>query len=308
VDHFQQEDRAGGRALTGEIEAEPAESKSGTADSGQVRRRSESRRVPVIQMRATSRLLVILSMLSLAFATSSRSDDGKSPQDNPRAALTMFRSYARLEEKQDYLHSSNLPSSRFKQKLQMEENVKGRRFDVDDARDFTLLGSVAGKTKLPAIEERLGHAKHFRIKNYLDPLLEVCYVASGTDHTRVKFTAHAEGNLLSGIQVAAGSVKVRWESNCTVSNMISEAITTESGLRLGLSRTAVIERFGVPNRTDLGTLAYESDRRLTEREIKEQCGGNAYCSQIQWWLHAEINLTFRNDRLISFDIYRSPAN
>jgi hypothetical protein len=80
--------------------------------------------VPMIQMRATSKVLAIASILSLAFATSSQSDDKKSQGDERRAVVAMCRAYARLEEKQDYLRVYNLLSPRFKRKLEMEENVK----------------------------------------------------------------------------------------------------------------------------------------------------------------------------------------
>jgi len=192
--------------------------------------------------------------------------------------------------------------------LPLSRSSEEHRISVDDRRDFTLLDLAAGQTKLLAVEAKLGMAKHSQIKNRLDPLVMICYVAPGTDHTRVEFTAHAEGDVLSDIRVTAGLVKANSEAGCATSDMISKDVMTDSGLRLGLTRAEVFEQFGVPNRTDSGTLIYESDRRLTEKEVKEKCGENTYCSQLEWWLHGQISLTFQNGTLVSFDIYRSQTN
>jgi len=85
---------------------------------------------------------------NLLAATSSTRSNVKNLQDErKRAAVEMFRSYSKLEEKQDYIHIYNLLSSRFRQDLQRE--------------DFRSLG-IADKIKTASGYNRLRLASEAR--------------------------------------------------------------------------------------------------------------------------------------------------
>jgi hypothetical protein len=118
--------------------------------------------------------------------------------------------------------------------------------DVNDDEDFTVLGFVAGRTKLATIEAKLGQAKHFQARRHLDPLRMICYVSSGADHTQVIFTAFAADDQLVSIQVTAGNVKVDWLANCAITEQIAEDTAAAVGLKLGSSKSSVIDRLGPP--------------------------------------------------------------
>jgi hypothetical protein len=178
--------------------------------------------------------------------------------------------------------------------------------NVDNPQDFRLLGFLPGQTDFMVVEERLGHAKHFYAHRGIGsrpPM--VCYVASTPDHTRITFTREEESQQLREFQVSTGNFKTGWEANCSNSELITEDIATDSGLKLGMSKTDVIARYGQPKPTsDAGTIMFASDRPLTERELRNLCGHAQYCTKDRYGIYGELDCTFRNGRLVSFDIYR----
>lgn len=179
--------------------------------------------------------------------------------------------------------------------------------NVDDRSHFTMLGAVLGETNLSVVEAKLGSSKHSRAGSRLDPLVSICYI--GRDGTRVKFTAHADDELLSEVAVVAKSVATSWDTTCALSETVSERIMMDDGLRLGLRFASVINLLDAKHRhAATRELTYESERRLTTNEINEKCRSNVGCSHIEWWLSCWIQVAFRNDRSASFDVYRSVIN
>ena len=74
-------------------------------------------------------IFMIVKVLSWALAmnlvanSSPQSSAPKSQQEEQRVAVGVFRNYTRFEEKQDYAHIYDLLSTRFRLKLEREENV-----------------------------------------------------------------------------------------------------------------------------------------------------------------------------------------
>ena len=152
----------------------------------------------------------------------------------------------------------------------------------------------------------LGRSKHFYATRGLGsrpPM--ICYVGATPEHTRVTFTREEESDLLHDFYISAGSVKLGWEASCAVSDRVTENLATKGGLRLGLTRADVVARLGTTrSRTDTGGFLYDSSRLLTDLELEKACGKNPNCSKDTFAFYGEIELTFRNGRVVAFEVYR----
>jgi hypothetical protein len=174
---------------------------------------------------------------------------------------------------------------------------------LDNPRNFTLLGFVAGQTKFSALEQALDAVRSSKFSGL------ICIVAATPDHTRITFFPSEFDDTLDGIQVTAGSIELKWESICQQSPMATATMATAGGLRLGLSKDAVVARYGeARSRDDVGQLfGYESYRSLTEIELKTACEKRANpekCSSEDYEFVADIQLTFHGGKLISFELTR----
>lgn len=172
---------------------------------------------------------------------------------------------------------------------------------LDSLRDFTLLGFVAGETKFSAIEQALGPAKPSGDSGL------ICFVASTPDHTRVTFWPSEYNDKLDSFSVTAGSLKLRWESACRESRTVTPTMATLGGLKLGLSKNAVLARYGPAEDRGPGLIGYSSDRPLTETELKEACSKRenpATCSSDDYAFVGDIQLTFRDGKLVELLVSR----
>ena len=175
--------------------------------------------------------------------------------------------------------------------------------NVDNLKDFTLLGFVPGQINFSAVEHSLhavGSAKFSGM---------ICIVATTPDHTRITLWPNEFDDTLGGIQVTEGSYKLKWEAICQQSQMVTRSVATATGLRLGLSKDAVAAQYGkAKSRDEVGQLfGYSSDRPLTELELKTACAKRANpegCSSEDYAYGGDIQLTFRKGKLVSFELSR----
>lgn len=181
--------------------------------------------------------------------------------------------------------------------------------NINDPRDFRLLGLLPGQTEFATVEERLGHTKHFYARRGIGarpPM--VCYVASTSDHTRITFTRDEEDGLLRELWVTAGDFNFDFEESCSVSSLINTSVGTDGGLKLGMSKANVVALYGMPQATnDPSTVRFDADRPLTDGELRSACSHTVRpqsCTGESFAFYGEIECTFRKGRLVQFYVFR----
>ena len=144
------------------------------------------------------------------------------------------------------------------------------RTEISDT-DATILGFRIGHASLKNVQAKLGVAKVFRASKEEESDIFVCYVSS-TDGTILAFYSGAMGGWVDITEFAlwATGAGFQQRSQCTPSDVVSRAISTQSGLKLGLSRERLQRIAGKPSNNNLRSTKYEyvCRRKMTENEIK----------------------------------------
>jgi len=135
--------------------------------------------------------------------------------------------------------------------------------------DTTILGLTIGAS-LKAVQEKLGPAKSLPTYGYASASNTICYV-SPDDGTVLTFGAGAMGGFTDVTEFAlrSGEEKFPNISMCSRSSLVSVALATESGIRLGLHETDLTKIVEKKPAVRQNTASYDfvCARKMTEIEI-----------------------------------------
>ena len=145
-----------------------------------------------------------------------------------------------------------------------------RRVEVAKA-DATILGLAIGRSSLQDVQAKLGHSNLTRMSKDEESDVSVCYV-SPTDGTVLVFYSGVMGGGVDITWFAVWSREAAFPhySRCTSSRLVSRNLSTESGLRLGLTREKVDRIVGKPTKPGRTSTKYEylCRSKMTDNEIK----------------------------------------
>lgn len=145
-----------------------------------------------------------------------------------------------------------------------------KKLQIADA-DAKILGFQIGRTSLKDVEAKLGPATPRALTREEESDEFICYV-SPADGTVLAFYSGAMGGWTDVTHFAfwsRGSAPPTY-SRCTSSALVTRDLSTESGLRLGLSREDVARLAGNPTRSgrDSEKREYLCKLKMTADEIK----------------------------------------
>jgi hypothetical protein len=135
--------------------------------------------------------------------------------------------------------------------------------------DTTILGLTIGAS-LKAVQEKLGPAKSLPTHGYASASNTICYV-SPADGTVLTFGAGPMGGFTDVTEFAlwSGEEKFPNISMCSRSSLVSVALATESGIRLGLHETdltTIVEKKPAA-RQNTASYDFLCARKMTKIEI-----------------------------------------
>lgn len=134
--------------------------------------------------------------------------------------------------------------------------------------DTTLLGVTIGQVTLDGIRSRFGAAKTFREPPHgTSANEEICYSSDNPgDTTQVIFGAGPMGGWSHVTQFQVVS-RVSQAISCAPSAKVSSAISTNSGIRLGMSLKELSQRFGRPTGQGASYVIYSFKRDRGKYEV-----------------------------------------
>ena len=144
-----------------------------------------------------------------------------------------------------------------------------KKVDIADD-DATILGFSIGHTSLDEVQAKLGKATIERVSHDEESDVAICYVSSA-DGTVFAVYSGAMGGWKDITSFALWSREVRFPnvSRCTSSTEVSRALTTKSGIRLGLTAAELKRIVGVPSKVSDFSMKYDyaCRRKMTQDEI-----------------------------------------
>jgi len=123
-----------------------------------------------------------------------------------------------------------------------------------------------------------------------------CYLSSRPgDRTAVVFTVYPDS--LNGVDVHAdSSVIIQAKKRCRETSMVSAAVRTPGGLRLGMTREEALAMFGPPHKAvGRRLIEYSSMRPASRKEFVE----GSLCTDVWRWVHIYFG---EDDRVDGFAI------
>jgi hypothetical protein len=140
-------------------------------------------------------------------------------------------------------------------------STKARKFDL---KNFEILGITLGRSTREDVDRILGPAKDSPALNPEEAVR--CYASPESDRTILQLQ-NWMGDVI-GFRLFRGTTEE--VSRCALTSRISDSISTNSGLRLGISRRQVINLLGSPTKRGANLLSYQSAflRALTTEERK----------------------------------------
>lgn len=147
-----------------------------------------------------------------------------------------------------------------------------KRVDIPNA-DATISGFTIGRTSLEDVQAKLGKARIVRVSREEESDVQICYV-SPADGTVFAVYSGAMGGWKDITRFALWSREAAFPdvSSCTASSDISNALATQSGLRLGLSAPVLKRIAGAPSRVSGSSMMkydYACRRKMTEVDVKQ---------------------------------------
>lgn len=145
-----------------------------------------------------------------------------------------------------------------------------KRVEITDA-DATILGFAIGHASLVDVQAKLGSAKIERVSREEESDTAICY-RSPADGTVLVFYSGAMGGWKDITWFAIWSREAAFPhaSQCASSTLVSQSVSTDSGLRLGLTKNEVAEIAGRPTKVGPTSSKYEylCLQKMTEEQIK----------------------------------------
>lgn len=181
----------------------------------------------------------------------------------------------------------------------------------DVSRDLSLLGLTLEKSTFADVQDKLGAAKIGQCSHEVEPISYIGYVSLSPDKTKVLFESNRFDPPfeLSGFRVVAGS---RSTSPCQVQYKPTAAfdgdVETAGGLKLGLTKAALLALLGPPRKVSGNRLAFEwwSKRPMTKAEIDQETKTfKAPVTRPYWDVHDVINVALSDSRVVDFEVRRT---
>jgi hypothetical protein len=152
---------------------------------------------------------------------------------------------------------------------QICDQQRAKKVDIADA-DATILGFAIGAS-LKDVQAKLGSAKVERVSGDEESDVAICYV-SPTDGTVLVFYSGAMGGWKNVTWFALWSRNAAFPhaSRCTPSAEVSQKLSTQSGLRLGLTEAQVKGIAGTATSPARSSVKYDyvCRRKMTDEEIR----------------------------------------
>jgi hypothetical protein len=168
-----------------------------------------------------------------------------------------------------------------------------------DSKNFEVLGIRLGGSEIGDVERILGPAP-VRQAIHIEEASR-CYASRANDWTILEFD-----NWLTNVvefRIYQGSPQSI--NQCAKSSLVSNSLSTASGLKLGMSRREVVALLGPPSKMEGDDLIYESssDRPPTPEEVKRfNDGFSTPPSLIN--IYERIDLEIRRSKLVRVDVAR----
>lgn len=183
-----------------------------------------------------------------------------------------------------------------------------KRVDISDA-DATIRGFAIGHASLKDVQTKLGNAKIVRVSRDEESDVLVCYI-SPADGTVLAFYSGAMGGWEDVTYFAVWSREAAFPNalKCTSSASVSRSLSTDSGLRLGLTDAEVKAIAGKPTRLGPTSVKYDYScrRKMTKEEMTEfkisnnwEVRSDPYFDRMSW-----IEVRFRNSTASRIEIGR----
>ena len=172
-----------------------------------------------------------------------------------------------------------------------------------DKSNLTILGLVVGNCTSLDVYSKLGPSIPFKDDAKPD-VTQVCYV-SNQDETLILFSF--ENSQCSRFRLMAPKNKFHKWHFCEKSPLVSKHLATESGLKLGISKSRMKAILGDPKHESDETLdyVYEWKQKMNQAEIER---ASQYSKDVKknpfWTVTAAIRAEFSENGLILFDVIK----
>jgi hypothetical protein len=174
-----------------------------------------------------------------------------------------------------------------------------------------LLGFTLEKSTFVDVRDKLGAAKIGQCSHEVEPISYIGYVSLSPDRIKILFESNRFDPPfgLSGFRVVAGS---RSTSPCQIQYKPTAAfdgdVQTDGGLKLGLTKAALLALLGSPSRVGDNRLTFEwwSKRPMTKAEIDQETRTfKAPVTRPHWDVHDVINVVLNDSKVADFEVQRT---
>jgi hypothetical protein len=187
---------------------------------------------------------------------------------------------------------------------------QARRVEIADA-DATIFGFTIGRTSLKEIQAKLGPAKLERVSREEESDVSVCYRSE--DGTVVVFYSGSMGGWKDIRRFALWSQEAAYPhaSRCTVSATVTKHASTQSGIRLGLTREQLSQAAGMPTKASGSSATYDyiCRREMSQEEISSfktvnnwDVRSDPYFDRMSW-----IDAHFSDSKLSHVEVGRTDS-
>lgn len=168
-----------------------------------------------------------------------------------------------------------------------------------DSKNFEVLGIRLGDSEIGDVERILGSAP-VRQATHIEEGSS-CYASRANDRTVLEF----DNWLTNVVEFRFYQGSTQSLSQCAKSSLVSNSLSTASGLRLGMSRSEVLALLGPPSKMQGDDLIYEFsyDRPPTPEEVK-RFNANFSAPPALINIYEKLDLEVRKSKLIRVDAAR----
>jgi hypothetical protein len=149
-----------------------------------------------------------------------------------------------------------------------EESAKNVDIAAGDA---AILGFSIGHATLKDVQAKLGSASVRRVSREEESDVSICYVSPADGTVLVFYTGVMGGGTdITWFALWSHEAAYPHASRCTPSKLVTRSLSTESGVRLGLTKEEVERIVGKPPQNGLKSnkYSYLCRKKMTEEKIK----------------------------------------
>lgn len=190
--------------------------------------------------------------------------------------------------------------------------ARGQRPSKPDVSSHSsLLGFELEKSTFADVQGKFGAAKIGQCSHEVEPISYIGYLSLSPDKTKILFESNRFDPPfeLSGFRVVAGS---RSTSPCEIQYQPTAAfdgdVQTAGGLKLGLTKAALLALLGSPSKVSGNRLTFEwwSKRPMTKAEIDQETQTfKAPVTRPYWDVHDVINVVLNDSKVADFEVQRT---